>query len=170
MNIQRMAAAWRHAEQRAAGLALLLTLGLIGGLGAGCTSVGKPISPVLGRVEIRGAPIERIRDVTTEVFHDHGYRVLASGWTTLTFEREGSLMNDIAYGNWMGSRIRVRVKVTLDELSGGGCKVECSAHLVRNEGEPVEDEVKVSKLHGHKYQKMLHEVAKRLHAPPVKPT
>jgi hypothetical protein len=158
-----------HWSDTLAGLALLLAVGLGGGLGAGCSSVGKPASPVLGSVEIRGVPIERIRDVTSEVFHDHGYKVAASGWTTLTFEREGSLMNDIAYGNWMGSRIRVRVKATLTELSGGGCKIECSAHLVRNEGEPVEDEVKVNRLHGHKYQKMLHEVAKRLHAPPVKP-
>ena len=108
MNIQRIATAWRHAEQRPACLALWLAVCLGGGLGAGCSTVGKPVSPLLGSVEIRGVPIERIRDVTTEVFHDHGYRVLASGWTTLTFEREGSLMNDIAYGNWMGSRIRVR--------------------------------------------------------------
>jgi len=168
--LSRLKSALRwHWSDTLAGLALLLAVCLGGGLGAGCSTVGKPISPLLGSVEIRGVPIERIRDVTAEVFHDHGYKVAALGWTTLTFEKEGSLMNDLAYGNWMGSRVRVRVKASLLEVPGGRCKIECSASLVRNVGEPVEDEVKVNQLHGHKYQKMLREVAKRLHAPPIKP-
>jgi hypothetical protein len=169
INIETIATARRPTARLAAGLALLLAVCLGGWVGAGCSTVGKPVSPLLGSVEIQGATIEAIRDVTAEVFRDHGYKVVSSGWMKLIFEREGSLMNDLAYGNWMGKRIRVRAKATLIELPGGGFKIECSASLVRNEGEPVEDEVKVSKLHGHKYQKMLHEVAKRLHAPPVKP-
>lgn len=69
----------------------------------------------------------------------------------------------------MGARVVVRVKVLVFELSGGGCRLECSASLVRNEGEPVEDEVKVNQLHHRKYQSLLNEVAKRLRAQPLPP-
>jgi hypothetical protein len=169
MNIATLAPARRPAAQAAAVWALLLAVCLGGWAGAGCTSVGKPAAPLLGTIEIRDAPVERVCDVASQVFHDHGYKVCSNGWTTLIFERDGSLLNDLAWGNWMGARIRVRVKVSVIELSGGGCRLECSASLVRNEGEPVEDEVKVNRLHHRKYQSLLDEVANRLRAPPPKP-
>jgi hypothetical protein len=167
MDTEQMTRASRPARQLAAGLGLLLGLG---GLAVvGCSTVGKPVLPVLGSIDIPGVPMTRVSDVTAEVFHDHGYKVGTLGWGPLTFERDGSVMNNVAYGNWMGPRIRERVKVTLTELSGGGCRIECSATLVRNEGEPVEDEVTIHKWNGPKYQNLLREVAKRLNAPPVKP-
>jgi hypothetical protein len=169
MNLEQMREASRPGGQLAAGLALVLAVGLGGLAGAGCSSIGKRALPVLGSVEIRGVPIERVSDVTAEVFHDHGYKVADRGYTTLTFVRDGSAMSNVAYGNWMGSRIRERARVSLIELSGGGYKLECSATLVRNEGEPVEDEITISKWHGPKYQKLLREVARRLKAPPVEP-
>jgi hypothetical protein len=169
MKMKTVSDVRRRGAQPAPGLALLLALSLCALWGAGCSSVGKPASPILGRVEIPDATVEAVRDTTSQVFHDEGFKVLSTGYTTLTFDTEGSAMDDLSYGNWMGKRIRIRAKVTITELSTGGCRLECTASRVRNEGEPVEDEIKIGKMHGHRYQMMLQEVAKRLHAPPVKP-
>jgi hypothetical protein len=169
MCMEIISKAPRRGARLAPGLELLLAVALAGLASAGCSSVGKPASPVLGHVEIPEVKIEAVRDTTAQVFHDEGFKVLSNGWTTLTFGTEGSAMDDLTYGNWMGKRIRVRAKVTITELSNGGCRLECSASRIRNEGEPVEDEIKIGKMHGHRYQMMLQEVAKRLQAPPVKP-
>jgi len=162
-KIQRPLAGWSSGpELRPWSLAVWLAVCLGASLSAGCRSTGKVHSDEFASVELHGHPIEQVRDVTAQVFHDHGYKVTQKGWTSLVFEKEGSTMNNLAYGNWMGSGIGLRVKATIHDLSPGECRLECEAFLVRNRDEPVEDEIKVSKLHRRPYQKLLDEVARRL--------
>jgi hypothetical protein len=143
-------------------LGAFLAIGLSGFLGAGCSSTGKPDSNPLAYVQIRGQPVERVRDVAATVFHENGYQVTRNSWADLLFEKQGSVMNDLAYGNWVNGRVWVRVKAMVVDISPGNCRLECEAFVLRNRGEPLEEEIRINKLHRHKYQELLDEVAKRL--------
>jgi hypothetical protein len=136
-------------------------------LGAGCSSTGKPDTQPLAWVQVHGQPPERVRDVTAEVFREHGYQVTRRGYVNLVFERQGSTMNNLSYGNWMGKGVFVRVKATVVDISPGNCRVECEAFVLRNRGEVLEEEIRINKLHRHPYQELLDEVAKRLKVSPT---
>ena len=79
-------------------------------------------------------------------------------------------MNDIAYGDWLDGRMWVRVKATVVEESPGTCRLECEAFLLRARGQALEEEIRIHKLHRHKYYQLLNEVAKRLSAQPAAPS
>ncbi len=154
--------------------AVLLAACVAGLLAAGCSSTGKTASARFASVEIQGQRHERVRDVTAEVFRDHGYLVTRNGWADMVFEREGSAMNNIAYGNWMGKRVWVRVKAAVTDMSAARCQVKCEAFVVRNRGESLEEEIQLTKVQSGQYKDLLNEVAKRLGAVapgpvPVKP-
>jgi hypothetical protein len=144
---------------RLAGL-LAICLGL--SLCVGCSSTPKPDSDPLAYVEIHGQPHEKVADMAAQVFHDHGYTVTRNGWAHLVFEKQGSTMNDIAYGDWLDGRLWVRVKVSVVEVSPNTCRLECEAFLLRGRGHALEEEIRINKLHSHKYHQLLKEVAKRL--------
>jgi hypothetical protein len=152
---------------RLAGL-LAICLGL--SLCAGCSSTPETDSDPLAYVEIHGQPHDKVADMAALVFHDHGYTVTRKGWAHLVFEKQGSTMNDIAYGDWLDGRMWVRVKATVVEESPGNCRLECEAFLLRGRGQALEEEIRINKLHSHKYNQLLKEVAKRLNAQPAAPS
>ena len=86
----------------------------------------------------------------------------------LICEKQGSSMDNVAYGNWTGGEpVYVRVKVEAVLLSQGTCRLQCLAYKVRDKGSfAFEEEVKVAGMGSHAYQKMLNEVAAKLKAPP----
>jgi hypothetical protein len=149
-------------------LAALVATCLVGIVGTGCSSTDKPDTHPLAYVRFHGQPVERVRDVTAEVFRENGYKVTRNGWVKLIFEKEGSSMNDIAYGNWVDGRVWVRVKASIIDEAPGNCRLECEAFVLRSRGEPLEEEIRINKLHRHRYQLLLDEVAKRLSAEPPK--
>ena len=128
----------------------------------GCKSTEKPESAQFASVEIQGHTVEQIRSVTADVFHQHGYKAATGNLSSLVFEKEGSTMNNIAYGNWMGTGIANRAKINFVLLTGDAFRIECHAFLVRNKGEVLEEEIPVKGIHSGVYQKMLNEIAKRL--------
>ena len=144
------------------GFGSLLAVCVIALLSAGCQSTPTPEIVPFASVEIHGHPVDRVRDVTAQVFNEHGYELMKRGWVDLVFEKEGSTMNNIAYGNWMGSGIWVRVRAKITDISPGESRINCEACLLRNRGEPTEEEIRINKLHRHPYQKLLNEVVKRL--------
>jgi len=133
----------------------------------GCRSAAKQEPARFASVEIVGQTHERVRDVAAEVFHDHGYLVTRNGWGSLVFEREGSAMNNLAYGNWMGGRVWVRVKATIFDVSARQCRLHCEAFILRNRGEALEEEIRIKRIHNRPYQELLDEVARRLGGPPT---
>jgi len=138
-------------------------------LSVGCSTPGEPDSAHFASVEVHDQPVERVSDVTAEVFLKHGYKVRRQAWGRFFFEKQGSAMNNLAYGNWMGGAVWVRVKASVQELSPGHCQVKCEAFLLRNRGEPLEEEIRVRKVHSGHYQELLDEVAKRLTGDVAKP-
>lgn len=136
---------------------------------SGCRSAAKQEPARFASVEIVGQPHERVRDVTAEVFHEHGYLVTRNGWASLVFEREGSSMNNLAYGTWMAGRVWVRVKAAIFDVSARQCRLQCEAFIVQNRGEALEEEIRIKKMHNRPYQELLDEVAKRLGGTTTKP-
>src|SRR2546421_768191 len=60
--------------------------------------------------------------ISLAVFHDHGYKAPVATLAKMVFEKEGTSMDDAAYGNWMGGTpvwIRVKVKVRSEERRVG---------------------------------------------------
>jgi hypothetical protein len=144
----------------AASAALLI---LIAPAISGCRSIGKPNSASFASVEIKGRTPTEIRDATVSVFRDDGYSTVFAGTTDLVFEQEGSRMNKVAYGDWVGgSSVYVRVKASIVPLSESDYRLQCTAYMVRNKGTGIEDEVRLANVRSGPYQRLLKKVAGQL--------
>jgi hypothetical protein len=128
-----------------------------------CRSAKQPASARFAHVVIAGNTPGQIRNATVGVFLDNGYKARQTDPGNMVFEKEGSRMNNFAYGNWMGDTpVWIRVKASIVALGEMSCRVQCAAYLVRDIGSAAEEELPVSSLHRGLYQKMLEDVANRL--------
>jgi len=146
-------------------LTVLLAACLAAVAATGCRSAATQDPLRFASVVIHGQPHERVRDTTALVFLEHGYRVAKNGWADLVFERAGSAMNNIAYGTLMTGKVWIRVKASIVDGLSGTCRLDCEAFVLRNRGEALEEETRITKIHNHQYQDILNEVAKRVGAP-----
>ena len=147
------------AGRRWAGFALLI--GWIAA--AGCHSTRQEDSSILSSVVLRGNTPGQIGQVTADVFQKHEYRVAESGLTRLVFEKQGSGMNNFAYGSWMkDDPIWVRVRISIVPAGEATFRLDCRAWLVRDKDSPVEEEIKIRHIHHKPYDELLGEVATRL--------
>ncbi len=129
----------------------------------GCKSTDKPDSARFASVEIHGNTPGQIGNMAVTVFREKDYTVAKRTLTNLVFEKEGSSMQNVAYGNWIGDTpIWVRVKVSIVTTGETKCRLECHAFLLRGRGESTEEEIHISHFRSGPYQKLLDEVAKRL--------
>jgi len=127
----------------------------------GCQSTGKPASARFASVEIQGNTPGQIRDMTTQVFTEHQYHASHSNMDSMVFEKEGTGWNNVAYGNWTGEGVWERVKASIVPVSEGKFRLQCNAYMVRDKGGTTEEEIKLSSLKSHRYQKLLNEVSQR---------
>jgi len=113
-------------------------------------------------VTISGNTPGQIRAATIEVFQENGYAVGQNDPTGLVFEKQGSGMNNFAYGSWIGDTpIWIRVKASIVPTEEMRCRLQCTAYIVRDRGSAAEEELALSKIHKSKYQKLLEQVVKR---------
>ena len=127
-------------------------------LAAGCRSARSASS-----VQIQGNTPGQISLVAAEVFRENGYKVVQLQPTGLIAEKQGSRMNDIAYGDWLGdSPVWVRVELSIRQISETICGVQCRAYIVRDYGAASEEQLKLSHLQSGPCKKILDEVAARL--------
>ena len=140
-------------------LIIYLTLVLTGVVG--CRSTQATDSGGFASVIIPGNTPGQIRDAAVEVFGSHGYSAARKDPSKLVFEKEGSGMNNFAYGNWLSdSKVWIRVKAAVVPVGEMSARLECRAYLVRDRASATEEELPVSRLHRGQYQKLLDEVAK----------
>ncbi len=102
----------------------------------------------------------QIESATQGVFQGHAYQVARSGSADLAFEKEGSSMNTLVYGDWTPGKVWVRVKVYLRQLSAPNeILLECDAFMVNDYGDKrFEEEYRLSKMRRGAYQDLLEEV------------
>jgi hypothetical protein len=147
-------------------LSLALACGLVGG---GCSSLNKPASASFASVTISGKSAAEIRDATVAVFVENGYQVFGSS-QGLTFEKEGSKANSIAYDGFVRSHYGevtiIRVRAQLVDLGNGAKRLQCQTYMVSGAGDAfTEEENRLSNFRSGPYQDLLDEVAKRLKQP-----
>jgi hypothetical protein len=142
------------------GIAVALVCSL---LPLGCKSTGKPASAHFASVEIQGNTPGQIRDVTVEVFKEHEYLVTHSAPANMMFEKEGTEWDKVAYGNWLGGAVWIRVRASIVPISEEKFRLQCNAFMVRDRGNASEEEVKLTSLQSHSYQKLLEEISQRFH-------
>ena len=159
-----------HSPRLRLNLTLLLALCFCAFLGSGCRSAGKHSSGGFASVVIQGNTPGQIREVTLDVFSKHGYKVAGVGYPNLVFEKQGSRLDNAAYGNWTGSPPWIRVKAAVIPVSEATFRLECKAALVRDKGQAAfEEEIKIRNFQAGPYQKLLDEVAARLNGKPPVP-
>ncbi len=149
---------------------MLLAALLCGLVGSGCGCISKHSSGGFASVVIQGNTPGQIREVTIDVFSKHGYKVAGAGYPNLVFEKQGSRMDNAAYGNWTGSPPWIRVKAAVIPVSEATFTLQCKAALVRDRGQAAfEEEIKIRNFQAGPYQKLLDEVAARLAGKPPLP-
>jgi hypothetical protein len=144
----------------------LLAVWVCLGVGSGCRTADIPPEARFASVEIRGNTPGQIAQAAAEVFREEGYEVMSSEPDNLIFEKKASGLNNFAYGNWTENKVWVRVNAAIVPVSEMTFRLQCQAHLLRDRGEPLEEEIKVSRLRRGGYQKLLDEVSERLRGRP----
>src|SRR5437899_9843293 len=98
---------------------------------AGCRSHPSTSSSRLASVLITNHPVIQVEAVTEAVFREHGYQTIRPKTSQLAFEKEGTMMNTVVYGDWSSTKVWVRVKVYLHELTSvQQVLLECDAYMV----------------------------------------
>ena len=132
---------------------------------AGChsTHTSTP-STRLASVIVKDRSMAQVESATEAVFQGHAYQAARPGSADLVFEKEGSSMNTLMYGDWTPGKVWVRVKVYLRQLSAPNeILLECDAFMVNNHGDVrFEEEFKLTKMRRGTYQDLLEEVKKRV--------
>jgi hypothetical protein len=80
-------------------------------------------------------------------------------------EKEGSTGTSIAYGNWMGTPVSIRVRTRLIQVGEMTYRLECSAYHVRDAGGTLEEEIRISRMKRGTFQKLLNEVQAAVETP-----
>ena len=146
-------------------------LALVIAFGTACQSTTKPPSPSsFASVTITNRLPEEIRRAAEQIFQADGFQIFTSSVGEMVFEKEGSRMNQLAYGGLIATqendRTWIRVKANISDLGAGAHRLQCQAYLVPHRGDSFfEEEHRVSNLSRRPYQTLLDQVAKRLQQP-----
>src|SRR5262252_1292430 len=110
---------------------------------SGCHSVNQPASASFASVVISNRSIEEVRRTTALVFNQAGYQTAPLAPGDFAFEKDGSPMSQFAHGGWLeDSRVRERVRTQVVPLGDGTWRLQCTASMVRDPGDPrFEEEI-----------------------------
>lgn len=125
----------------------------------GCRTTDASAPGQTASVLIRGNTPGQVSDMAVAVFESHGYQLASQRVGTMVFEKRGSTMSKVAYGNWMDSDVWVRVRAEVVPVGEGTVRLQCLARLIRDKGGATEEEIK--SLRRSPYQDLLDEVAAR---------
>ena len=126
---------------------------------SGCKSTDTAKVGSLASIDITGHSLPEVRQAVVETFLLNGY----SQKSGLTFDKQGTNWDTVAYGNWSGNAVWYRMKVSVVPRPGGTCVVACDAYLIRDHGEGfMEEEQRLVASKRGDAMKLLEEVKTRL--------
>jgi hypothetical protein len=144
-------------------LPAIVLASIVAGLFVGCQSPNGTGSHRLASVIIKNRPLTDIEAATEIVFTEYGYKMIRTGPQRFTFEKEGTTMNQMAYGDWSGKPVQVRIKLNIRETTATETLVECDAYMVASPGTgQFEEETKLSTFRKGPYQDLLNDIKARL--------
>jgi hypothetical protein len=111
---------------------------------------------------VTNASPREIQEATEYVFKLHGFDPAPEDHNDLVFQRKGSFMNGVVWGDWYGGPVWVRIKVFLSQLDDSRTLVDCDVYMVQEPEDPLFQEER--KVHADKgeCQKLLDEVPARI--------
>ncbi len=126
-----------------------------------CKTTGGSPSSRLASVVIKGHSKIEISQATHRVFEENGYLAAPLKSADLIFEKQGSAMKTLVYGDWSGKPVWLRVKLYFRDLASEGILLDCDAFMVLERGDAhFEEERKIRR--GSTYQDLLNQVNQRL--------
>lgn len=143
---------------------LCLPLLCLAWLTTGCQSFKSAPDDCLASVVVSNRTPAEINTAVLGVFRRNSFQGGQTSSGHYRFERAGSTMNRLAYGDLFGAGVAVRVLVSVTPMPGTvSTRISCNAEIVQDPGDPiVEDSYKVKKFQKKPYQDLLDEVANRL--------
>jgi hypothetical protein len=132
-------------------------------LATGCRSPNRQVSNRMASIIVTNRSSEQIGAAIQSVFEKHEYEAGKSDEDELVFEKQGSFMNGMVYGDWYSGGVWERIRVYQRELRPVETVVECDAYMVQQREDPLfQKERKEYKTRRGHCQKLLNEVAKDL--------
>jgi hypothetical protein len=132
-------------------------------LAIGCRLPHGHVSNRMASIIVTNQSSEQIENALRAVFERHAYEAGKSEGDELVFEKKGSFMNGLVYGDWYSGGVWERIKVYQRELRPAETVVECDGYMVQEREDPLfqKEKREYNTKRGH-CQKLLNEVAKEL--------
>ena len=106
----------------------------------GCQRLGKNTPNQVATVIVPNQSMGKVAAATEVVFIRHNYQGGRTGPAQYTYQRLGSSMDAVVYGEWIDRKVAVRVVVTLNEVGTNSVRVACDARMVSAPGDTVFEE------------------------------
>ena len=122
-----------------------------------CANI-EPGAPVAA-VDVRAKSSFEVMDVVEHVFNEDGYRTQGRTFDTITFEQEGTKVDQVVHGNWIGGEVAKRARVAVAAKGDGVYRVRCTPLIVRDPSDVAfEDEHRRMQLFSPHYTHLLRQV------------
>jgi hypothetical protein len=106
----------------------------------GCQRLGKNSPNEVASVVIANQSMGKVAAATEVAFIKHEYQGGRTGPAQYTYQRGGSQMDAVVYGEWIDRKVALRAVVTLNEVGTNSVRVSCDARMVSAPGDPVFEE------------------------------
>ena len=124
----------------------------------------------MASVVVTNASSEQIEAAVNTVFKKHKFEEGRSEDDELVFQRPGSLMSGVVYGDWYSGGVWERVKIYTRSLDPARTVVECDGYMVQEHDDPLfQHEKKEYSTKKHHLQDLMNEVAAEIKHPSSPP-
>ena len=139
-------------------------------LTTGCGTTKPTVSNRMASVVVTNQPSEKIDAAVRTVFKGHGYEEGKAENDELVFQKPGSFMSGLVYGDWYSGGVWERVKVYQRELDTNRTVIECDGYMVQEHEDPLfQNEMKEHSTKKGHLQDLLKEVPHELMRTPSEP-
>jgi hypothetical protein len=149
---------------------LLLLAFVVMTLAAGCATTKHPESNRMASIVVTNVPSAQIEAALNTVFKKHSFEEGKPMDDEIVFQRPGSVMSGVIYGDWYSGGVWERVKIFTRELDSARTVVECDGYMVQEHEDPMfQTEKRQYRTKKHHLQDLMDEVAAELKHPSPPP-
>ncbi len=144
---------------------LVLKLVAVLTLAAAVGCAHNPVKSYFGgaTATMKASTMLNVQDALIAVFEEKGYRLASDTGSSMTFEKAGTLNDDLMYAVWKKNTTTQRAKVEIEREDDERYRVICSAVIVRDVGGMHGEEIGLLPANGRwRFQSILDTAKKRL--------
>ena len=136
----------------------------------GCSSTKPSFSNRMASIVVTNEPQEKIDTAVRGVFKKHWFEETKGEKDEIVFQRPGTFMNSVVYGDWWSGGVWERVKIYQRELDSERTVVECDGYMVQEHDDPLFQKEKLQYGSKKKHlQGLMNEVGAELQAGGAQP-